>query len=132
MTDQDEPTTTTDLRKAAALLRDLAAKAVEGPWRYSHGSHRNDYDKAEVIAENGGWIVAASHAVNDDSFRWIAALSPAVAEPLAAWLDSVAEQKEDNRFQVGSGFSPYPVDGADHALAFARALLTHTTGKATT
>ncbi len=83
LTEQDEPTTTTDLRKAAALLRATPALVV--------GS-----------------------------------------VPLAAWLDSVAEQTEDNRDQVESGGSPYPVDGLEHALAFARELLTHTTGKATT
>lgn len=74
MTDQDEPTTTTDLRKAAALLRDTPSLVV--------GS-----------------------------------------VPLAAWLEQQARR------------SALPFNEGDcdpHALTFARELLTHTTGKATT
>lgn len=72
--EQDEPTTTADLRKAAALLRETPALVI--------GS-----------------------------------------EPLAAWLEQQARR------------SALPFNEGDcdpHALTFARELLTHTTGKATT
>jgi hypothetical protein len=61
-----------ELRAAAAKLRETAANASPGPW------------SAQDFAFRHGLADAA----------WIALMDPAVAEPLAAWLEETARQYE--------------------------------------
>jgi hypothetical protein len=64
----------------------MAAKAEPGPWR-SDGYFRVwSHGQEEVVSEgdSGGGVVDGATGL------WIAALSPAIAEPLAALLDAIA------------------------------------------
>jgi hypothetical protein len=77
----------TMLRSAADRLTDTAARTTAGDWRIS-GLLAS---RPEVVAhrrDGGTEHVAEARAA---SARWIAALSPAVAGPLADWLRAEAE-----------------------------------------
>lgn len=70
-----------ELRKAAARLRDLAADASPAPWHEGVGLIRSGRAVAviyDVEAEPG-------------DIAWIATLHPGIAQPLADWLDTVAD-----------------------------------------
>lgn len=70
-----------ELRAAAAQLRAMAADCAQGPWGYQPGP-----PQAEVVAEEGGWIIATSrHVEDDDDLRWIALMGPDKAAVLPAW-----------------------------------------------
>jgi hypothetical protein len=76
------------LRTVAARIDDLAARATAGDWR-SGGLLAT---RPEVIAhrpDGGTEHVAEARSA---SAAWIAALSPAVAGPLADWLRLAAER----------------------------------------
>jgi hypothetical protein len=91
------------LRQAADRLELLALRATPGDWRLT-GLLAT---RPEVVAHgaNGGTEHVAE--ARSRSGEWIAALSPAVAGPLGAWLRAAAETD--------------PVEPA--AAAFARVLL---------
>ena len=91
------------LRTAADRLEALAARTTPGDWRGA-GLLAT---RPEVVAHapDGGTEHVAEARANTGA--WIAAFSPAVAGPLAAWLRAAAAAD--------------PVDEA--ATAFARALL---------
>jgi hypothetical protein len=111
------------LRAAATWLRETAAEATPGPWRthdthLDHGGHT-----ATVLSGEGNetelraWLPTLSAEFWDgkrnvwNDARWIAGMSPAVAEPLASWL-------EENALAAS-----YDVDDVNgHALAFAQSL----------
>jgi hypothetical protein len=93
----------TELAAAADRLERLAARTTAGDWRLG-GLLAT---RPEVVAhspDGGTEHVAEARA---RTAEWIAALSPAVAEPLVAWLRSAADKD--------------PVD--DDALRLARTLL---------
>jgi hypothetical protein len=93
----------TELAAAADRLERLAARTTAGDWRLG-GLLAT---RPEVVAhspDGGTEHVAEARA---RTAEWIAALSPAVAEPLIAWLRSAALTE--------------PVD--DAALRLARTLL---------
>lgn len=104
------------LRAAATRLRELAARATDGPWKFNG-------DAVDVEPTTRGGYVAryADLEPSGESIRallpadgeWIAAMSPVVAEPLAAWLDV-----EIDRVEAG-----YITDALLHALAFAHSIL---------
>jgi hypothetical protein len=93
------------LRAAAERLRELAKDATPGPWRFELrplAGVNPSVEEAWVVGPLGedvsGTIEVArgyAHEADDadgpwlvePDGRWIAALSPAVAEPLAAWLE---------------------------------------------
>jgi hypothetical protein len=75
-----------ELRAAAAKLRELADLATGEPWRYEPGPPR-----AEVIAENGGWIICTSLHIEDDDLRWIALMGPDNTPGVAALLEHYAK-----------------------------------------
>jgi len=86
-----------ELRAAATIVRQAAAKATPGPWRIRQGntisSNIADRD-GHMVIDGGGWTdgtktVVYGAALNADA-AWIALMSPALAEPLAAWLESEA------------------------------------------
>jgi hypothetical protein len=93
----------TELAAAADRLERLAARTTAGDWRLG-GLLAT---RPEVVAhspDGGTEHVAEARA---RTAEWIAALSPAVAEPLVAWLRTAADAD--------------PVD--DAALRLARTLL---------
>lgn len=130
MTEQDEPTTTTDLRKAAALLREMA----------KHYDGFADFDGTRFDSQHDQWRYWAidREIRGTDMARWVSAMSPAVAEPLAAWLEETADKVDYdwpliNQFgRSADKVSEIIHNRFGHALDFARELITHTTGKATT
>ena len=90
------------LRRAADRLDALAGRTTPGDWRVS-GLLAT---RPEIVAHTDGGTEHVAEARAGTS-AWIAALSPAVAGPLAAWLRAAA--------------SADPVDPA--AITVARVLL---------
>jgi hypothetical protein len=90
------------LRAAADRLTALAARTTPGDWRVG-GLLAT---RPEVIAHAPGGGTEHVAEARANTAAWIAALSPAVAGPLAAWLRSAAEG-----------------DPSGEALAVARVLL---------
>ena len=68
------------LRAAAALLREIGAEAMDGPWETG--------GDGLVWARRMGDPVSGSTEPEDAA--WIALVHPGLAEPLADWLDDVA------------------------------------------
>ncbi|MEV6226823.1 hypothetical protein AB0L88_02880 [Saccharopolyspora shandongensis] len=91
-----------ELLGVAEALERLAAVSTGGDWRVG-GLLAT---RPDVVADLGGGSAEHVAEARAGSARWIAALSPALAAPLAAWLRSAARAE--------------PVDA--EALAFARAL----------
>jgi hypothetical protein len=87
------------LKAAAAKLRETAAKATPGPWT---AQEVPDEAYVEIMA---GTEVAVAHAVCEHAATWgaaadadwIALMSPALAEPLAAGLELTAEHWRPER-----------------------------------
>lgn len=111
------------LRAAAVRLRELAAKATDGPW-YWNGS------QVDVEPTTRGTYVVGDgqqeeDVVTPEDGAWIATMSPVVAEPLArelelhaTWIGSI----EDGARTDSMGYA-YAVKRAEHMLAFARSIL---------
>ena len=74
------------LRTAADRLERAAARATPGDWRIG-GLLAT---RPEVVAHGADGSTRHVAEARADSARWIAALSPAVAEPLIAWLRAAA------------------------------------------
>lgn len=83
-----------ELRAAATVVRGAAHNATPGPWTVSRlpgiGRTVNDPTARLSIAVGTGWVSGADG-------EWIALMSPAAAEPLAAWLDAEAMPPEDEQ-----------------------------------
>ncbi len=114
-----------EVRAAARILHQTAAKATPGPWRIRQGntvsSNITDRD-GHMVIDGGGWTdgtktVVYGAALNADA-AWIALAGPELAGPLAAWLDALADGWEMSaRFAQGGSdarFARHP------ALALAR------------
>jgi hypothetical protein len=107
------------LRAAAARLRDLAKEATPGPWEieYDHGGtyaqavFRMDPEHPDDVDCSIG--LGAMGAAADNV--WISVMSPAVAEPLAVWLEDTARRTDQ--------WQSWMVGSAAEALAFARSIL---------
>lgn len=89
------------LHEAADRLERLAARTTPGDWRIG-GLLAT---RPEVVAHRADGSTEHVAEARAASAAWIAALSPAVAGPLAAWLRSAAQAR--------------PVDPAAVALASA-------------
>lgn len=78
----------TTLRHAAKILRHLAEDATPGPWESVIHYHRKTGEP--VLSEVAGVIDiegdGSGGVQRDGDARWIAAMSPAIAEPLALLL----------------------------------------------
>jgi hypothetical protein len=74
------------LRDAADRLERLAARTTDGDWRIG-GLLAS---RPEVIAHRGDGSTEHVAEARAASAAWITALSPAVADPLVAWLRSAA------------------------------------------
>jgi hypothetical protein len=105
------------LLAAADRIKDLAARAVVGPWAQSLDAVYAGPDEA--------WKVADCHT--SPTAAWIAALSPSVAEPIEAWLrHSAAMWEADTRRADLIGVAPggfYIGVLEEQALTLARAVL---------
>lgn len=86
------------LRRAADHLDELAkgATTAHGPWLDDHTLPGDEACVMVVTNADKGWaqILFVADWGTDADARWIAALSPVVAAPLAAWLRDVAEDEE--------------------------------------
>jgi hypothetical protein len=85
----DDPAQT--LRTAADRLEALAARTTTGDWRIG-GLLAT---RPEVIAHSGDGATEHVAEARAGTAAWIAALSPAVAAPLAAWLRAAADAPLD-------------------------------------
>lgn len=103
------------LRRAAAKLRETASEAAPGPWAV--GGETGNFP--DLVGPVGGH--ARIEACVEDA-PWIALASPALAEPLAAWLEHDADMLDAfvNRDKVPLS-NALPV--VEHALTVARAVL---------
>lgn len=110
------------LTKAADLIRDLAAKATDGPWTFDDST----VDVDGEVYEQGGHVVAIARygtgagdlAEQDGNGRWIAALSPALSPMIEKWLRETAADVD--------AYGEYWIDAPGHvrnALAFAKTIL---------
>jgi hypothetical protein len=107
MTDQTPAET---LRAAAQHVREMAQQATPGPWVANGAGVGTDY------TDNEPDLIVAVDAFDPNDAAWMALMHPGLAEPLAAWLESVAA--------LQFGDVPLPDSPiVDHALAAARALL---------
>lgn len=92
------------LRAAAAKIRETAAKATPGPWVDMSTEEDSIYPRwimgpptvpddpwsfTEPIKVTGDLV--DHEIVSREDTAWIALMSPALAEPLAAWLEKTAE-----------------------------------------
>lgn len=109
---------TEELRAAARLLRETASKATPGPWKTKGFG---DFGWLVVDADPAGRFSVETedneHGRADAA--WIALVSPAVADPLAAWLESVAHELST----AHPDWHPYLTR---HALPVARLILGRT------
>ena len=79
------------LRTAADRLESLAARTTPGDWRVG-GLLAT---RPEVVAHSGEGGTEHVAEARANTAAWIAALSPAIASPLAAWLRAAAEGPAD-------------------------------------
>ena len=101
------------LERAAERLAELAEKATPGPWSlYGIG----DYGWS-VTGPDGSPETADTEQGRADA-EWIAAMSPAVAQPLVEWLRDAAR-----RMEFHPHLSPEGSTMQRTALAFARQVL---------
>lgn len=122
------------LRKAAAKLRDAAEHATDGPW-YVVGPPWNDQTPYVVAGhpdpDVGIFLADPEHptmsrrGTEGADAAWIALASPALAEPLAGWLEEEALQWDlppcDDPTGVCNRCEWRPA--VNDALAVARAIL---------
>ena len=112
------------LRAAATKLRETASKATPGPWQI--GPEFGDMVTSPEPNWNGNPTVIASDLADGhpgfdwNNVAWVALMSPAVAEPLAAWLETCANDLADARHYIDEPNS------CEHALAIARSILGRT------
>lgn len=115
-------TPTETLRAAAAKLREIADKATPGPWsRYANLGYAVFSEAFDPDVPDGVGDVTNGSPGEADA-DWIALMSPAVAEPLAAWLDGCAGEAAAMSHPGHWGICDEP-DSVQHAIAVARAVL---------
>lgn len=96
-----EKTLSDELREAAAKLRETVKDAppgpwgVNGPWWWDVSRHEQDVTSC-IVTDPGNEPVAVlappynRHSGAEKAAPWIALASPALAEPLASWLEKAA------------------------------------------
>lgn len=95
-----------ELREAAALLRSRAGKATPGPWTagepWQITGNPDPVQTVTAVGEHHQHVDVAGYRVQTEDYgddggidpgdaEWIAMMSPAVAEPLAAMFDHAAD-----------------------------------------
>jgi beta-glucosidase-like glycosyl hydrolase len=109
----------TILREAAQKLRAHGTRAWPGRWEWAWCDVDQEW---QVVVDHEDGLMHVANAENEETAAWIALVSPALAEPLARWLDEEAHAIEsfiDGRSDV---VSPSPA-----ALAVARVITRETT-----
>lgn len=86
-----------EMRDAARILREVAGNAAPGPWSVGGDEFELEDNLAWLEPEGDGKSCGrcTSGTIDLRNARWIALLSPAIAEPLATWLDSSADDAEE-------------------------------------
>lgn len=88
------------LSAAADRVRDLAAAATPGPWAepYYDDNPGDEgwwvHNGREGMREHAVCVTFALNPRDEADTRWIAALSPAIAEPLEALFRAAADKAE--------------------------------------
>lgn len=121
-----------EIRQAAAKVRETAKRATPGPWAASPvWSPRSSVTSAVYsLAEDAGTVASevvasglakAKHGgiTNPHNALWIALMSPALAEPLAAWLEGCAGEADAMAHPTDWGICDEP-GSVQSALAVAR------------
>lgn len=104
------------LRAAAQRLRKLGSKAATpGPWSTCGGGNHEGQPHYPYCAKCGS---TDSHILRLEDHVWITTMSPALAEPLAAWLDLEAIQAA-----IGAWPDDLPNAAQHYALTVARLIL---------
>lgn len=124
-------TTTTpveELSTAAARLRETAVRAMPGPWKNLDDGDRILARKTRVPGK-GGWAeevlprYVVPEPLNPGNAAWIALANPALAEPLAAWLENVTQAYPTLLSVIAEGGQEVPARSElGHALKIARAI----------
>lgn len=78
------------LLAAADRVRDLAAAATDGPWLDVQDGW---CIRSEPSKDRATWQTVCE-GYSPENGRWIAALSPAIGEPLETWLRQAASEVE--------------------------------------
>ncbi|MEV0994615.1 hypothetical protein [Nonomuraea sp. NPDC050202] len=125
MADTTEKTIADELREAAAKLRRVSAGTTDGRWVCGRLEEQEDLSQQVAVSTENALVAEINLSVRDSAWRymrdqavrdgqWIALASPALAEPLASWLDSWTgiDLREDG---------PLPED-VEHALRIARVI----------
>lgn len=109
-----ERTPADEISQAAATLREAAAKATEGPWIAEYSGPTGNCVIPHDAQSTREHVAKTQlyHAQADA--EWIALMSPVLAEPLAAWLESW------DGFDVPES-APHS-DDWEHALKVSRAI----------
>lgn len=84
------------LRAAAKVLRETASNATPGPWSLLSYQIVGLYDEAADSVTD----VAFTYW-SEQNARWVRLASPALAEPLAAWLEREARNEEYSLAEFG-------------------------------
>ncbi|HEY9372559.1 hypothetical protein [Streptomyces sp.] len=144
MAETTEKTLASELREAAVKVRRLAKAAppgpwgVNGPWWWEATRYEQDVTSC-IVTDPGNEPVAVlappynRHPAAEQAAPWIRMMSPVVAEPLASWLEKVAEWADETADHVGGLVFHVACDGVvgqevrrcecfDHPLAVARVL----------
>jgi hypothetical protein len=119
-------TITEELRAAAAKLCEMAKGTTPGPWStadcsvyprwiLSGGATEGESGYAAEVAKS--YSDDDGLAISDADWQWMAFASPALAEPLATWLEVMSGVAE---YAASRGYSTNAQ--TDAALAVARAV----------
>lgn len=81
------------LRRAAAKLRETAELALPAPWTVIPVPGDRGYD----VTAFPSLSVYVAQDLSEYDAEWIALMGPALAEPLAEWLESVAAEGRASR-----------------------------------
>ncbi|KAB8186919.1 hypothetical protein FH608_046370 [Nonomuraea phyllanthi] len=98
-----EKTIGDELRETAAKLRRVSAGTTEGRWVCGQMEEREDYSTQVAVSAEHTLVAEINLSTRDSAWRymrdqavrdgqWIALASPALAEPLASWLEQAAEE----------------------------------------
>jgi hypothetical protein len=100
------PEPSQELREAAKLMRERAEAATPGPWCRGMGKWEGEQFAAVLGPESsaaspGTWVTAtgkrdSAQVSPDVDTEYIASMHPAVALPLAGWLDEVAADRHSS------------------------------------
>lgn len=84
-----------ELRQAAEKLRATGSQAMAGPWEsLDNGDRLVAWRNVPGTDFDDDFEYVLDEPLEKETAEWIALVSPALAEPLAAWLEEAARQYE--------------------------------------